>query len=272
MSMPPETRPIVFLKLGGSLITDKRRANTARLDRIRRLADEVRQAIEAAPDTRLLLGHGSGSFGHWAAQSYGTRQGVHTPEEWRGYAQVAASAARLHRIVADAFLDTGVPILSVPPSASALCHNGELRYLDMRPIHAALTHGLPPLIYGDVALDEVRGGTILSTEDLFLFLAERLHPSRILLAGEVEGVLDQLGVVLPLITPNDLPTLRPALSGSAGPDVTGGMADKVARMVELVQRHPETQVCIFSAVQPGALIRALLDDKPLGTRIVALQK
>jgi isopentenyl phosphate kinase len=261
---------VVFLKLGGSLITDKTRAYTARHESLARLAGEVRQALDAASDLNLLIGHGSGSFGHWAARPYGTRQGVRTPAQWRGYAEVAAAAARLNRIVTDAFLEAGVPVLSVQPSASARCSDGALKALDTGPIHAALAQGLVPLVYGDVALDDVRGGTIISTEDVFLYLADELRPARILLLGQVPGVLGRDGTVIAHITPGDLPALRQALTGSEAVDVTGGMADKVARMVELVQRHPETCVHILTGTQPGLLTRALLDTTlGVGTRITA---
>ena len=261
---------VIFLKLGGSLITDKNRAYTARHRVIARLAREVRQALDAAPGLRLLIGHGSGSFGHWAAKPYGTQRGVRTPAQWRGYAEVAAAAARLNRIVADALLKAGVPVLSVQPSASARCHDGVLEHLDVYPIHTAMAQGLVPLVYGDVALDDVRGGTIISTEDIFAFLAKDLPPSRILLLGEAPGVLDANGLVVAHITPADLPTLQSALTGSAGVDVTGGMAAKVTQMIELVQRHPETCAHVLTGVRPGLLTRALLDaDLRVGTRITA---
>lgn len=263
---------VIFLKLGGSLITDKTRAYTARHRTIARLAREVRQGLDAAPGLRLLVGHGSGSFGHWAARPHGTQRGVRTPAQWRGYAEVAAAAARLNRIVADGFLKAGIPVLSVQPSASARCHDGVLEYLDTHPIHTALAQNLVPLVYGDVALDDVRGGTIISTEDIFTFLADEFRPRRILLLGEVPGVLDANGIVVSRITPADLPTLQAALAGSAGVDVTGGMAAKVTQMIELVQRHPETCVHILSGARPGLLTRALLDADPrVGTRITAKQ-
>jgi isopentenyl phosphate kinase len=262
---------LLFVKFGGSLITDKGRAYTVRDAVIVRLAEEVRAALEADPELSLLIGHGSGSFGHWAAEPYGTREGVTTPEDWRGYAEVAAAAGQLNRIVTDTFLDAGVPVLSLQPSASARCRDGEVTYLDARPIRIALAQGLVPLIYGDVALDDVRGGTIASTEDLFVYLARELRPRRILLLGNVAGVLDPDGEVIAQVTPADLPGLREALSGSRGVDVTGGMADKVTRMVELVQRHPETTVHILAGMDPGLLTRALLDDAiDSGTRIQAV--
>jgi isopentenyl phosphate kinase len=267
MHQPAHT---IFLKLGGSLITDKNRAYTARRKVIARIASETRQALDADPDLRLLIGHGSGSFGHWAAKPYGTRRGVETPAQWRGYAGVAAAAARLNRIVADAFHAAGVPVLGVQPSASARCRDGVLEYLDTHPLHAALARGLVPLVYGDVALDNVRGGTIISTEDIFVFLTEELLPERILLLGQVAGVLTPDGSVIPHITPSSLSALSGALAGSAGVDVTGGMADKVTRMARLVQQHPETVVHILTGDEPGLLTRALLDaDLHVGTCITA---
>jgi len=259
-----------FVKLGGSLITRKRQAYTARQEVISRLTQEVRAALDADPGLRLLVGHGSGSFGHWAAESYRTQEGVTSPEGWRGYGEVAVAAARLNRLVSDAFWDAGVPTLSIQPSASAICRDGKLVYLDTRPMQAALAHELVPLVYGDVALDEVRGGTIASTEDLFDYLADVLLPERILLVGRVAGVLGDNGEVVAEVMPADLAGLRATLSGSHGVDVTGGMASKVARMTELVQRHRDMSVWIMSGEEHGLLTRALLAEEPVaGTRISA---
>ncbi len=261
---------LVFLKLGGSLITDKTRPYALLPDRVRRLAQEVREAQERSPRLRLVLAHGSGSFGHYAAAPYGTRDGVHTPEQWRGFVEVAAAAARLNRLVTELFLEEGVPAFSLQPSASLRCRDGEVAYLEVGTIREALARGLTPLIYGDVALDEVRGGTIASTEDLFIYLAGVLAPRRILLVGQAAGVLDGQGEVIPRITPATFPSIRPFLSGSQGVDVTGGMAGKVAQMVGLVEHWPDLVVHILSGLEPGMVRRALLEpEAPFGTRIVA---
>ena len=53
---------VVLVKLGGSLITDKRQPETAREDVIERLAGELAELGQDG--VRLVLGHGSGSFGH----------------------------------------------------------------------------------------------------------------------------------------------------------------------------------------------------------------
>jgi isopentenyl phosphate kinase len=266
---------LVFLKLGGSLLTDKTRPQALRPDVLARLASEIAAALAEQPDLRLLLGHGSGSYGHVTARQHGTRQGVHTPEQWRGFAEVGRVAADLNRLVVDALWQAGVPALRVQPSASALCHDGELRSLAERPLRIGLAHGLIPVVYGDVSLDEVRGGTIISTEEIFAYLAPILAPTRILLVGEVDGVLtadpatDAPGDLVDSITPQTAPALLQALGGSRGIDVTGGMAAKVREMLALVRAVPQLgAVQILSGLTPG-LVRAALTDETLaaGTRI-----
>jgi isopentenyl phosphate kinase len=254
---------VVFVKLGGSVITDKARPGTARPSVIARLAREVRAAMDAQPHLQLVLGHGSGSFGHVVARRYATRQGVRTEADWHGFAEVAAMAARLNRIVADAFLSAGVPIWSLQPSASARCRGGALRWLEIVPLLQALAVGLVPLVYGDVALDRVQGGTIISTEQVFGYLAHRLRPTRVILVGEVEGVFDgdprhdPSARPVPEISAENWAVVRAVLGGSHATDVTGGMLAKVEEMVALVKELPGLSVRLISGERVGALEAAL---------------
>lgn len=268
---------LVFLKLGGSLITDKTQPQALRGDVLTRLAREIAEARAAKPDLRLLLGHGSGSFGHVTAKRYGTRAGVSTAEQWRGFAETGLVAAELNRLVVEALWDGGAPALRIQPSASAECRDGELRSLAERPIVEAIAHGLLPVVHGDVAFDETRGGTIISTEEIFAWLARRLGPARILIAGEVDGALTAdpasgiEGEVIPLITPSNIAGVESALGGSRGVDVTGGMMAKVREMLALAQSvNGLREIHIISGLQPGLVREALLrEDLQEGTRIRA---
>jgi isopentenyl phosphate kinase len=268
-------KQLVFLKLGGSVITDKSKAETARHAVIARLAGEVATALARRPELQLVLGHGSGSFGHVVAGRYGTRRGVRTDAEWLGFAEVAAVAARLNQVVTDAFLAAGVPVWSLQPSASARCRAGQLVSLDLGPVEQALSQGLVPLLYGDVALDELQGGTIISTEQIFGFLARRLRPEQILLVGVVDGVYemdplrDPSARRIPQITAENWSSVRTLLGGSHATDVTGGMLSKVEEMVQLAHDLPGLVVDLLSGERPGALQSVLLapEQADRGTRI-----
>jgi isopentenyl phosphate kinase len=256
---------LIFLKLGGSLITDKTRPYTPRPDKLDFLAKEIASALKENKDLQLVLGHGSGSFGHSAASGYKTRLGVSGHAAWDGFAEVWYQASALNRIVVEVLHRVGLPAITLSPAASITAHDGNVANWDYYPIQATLRNGLLPVIHGDVAFDDIRGGTILSTEDLFTSLASKLSPQRILLAGLEAGVWADFPVkehLLTEITPGSFGQHASALGAAAGTDVTGGMLSKVTGMLSLIERIPNLEVLIFSGEQAGNLTEALRGENP----------
>ncbi len=262
---------LIFLKLGGSLITDKTRPFTPRLDVLKRLAVEIADARHTTPGLSLVLGHGSGSFGHTAAKKHGTRQGVAGEQAWQGFTEVWWQASQLNRYVMQALREAGIPVLALAPLSAVTARDGRVAHWNLAPLRSALSAGLLPVVYGDVIFDEARGGTILSTEDLFEHLAVELQPQRILLAGLEEAVWADFPANtrrVETITSASFEMLRASVGSSHGADVTGGMESKVRQMLELVTQVPGLQAQIFSGEAPGNLQRALAGE-PLGTMIMA---
>ncbi len=260
---------LVFLKLGGSLITDKDKPFTPRPRILTDLAEQIESACRDNPGLRIVLGHGSGSFGHQAAGPYGTRQGVSGPQAWRGFAEVWYQAAALNRLVVEALRAAGLAAVALAPVAAVTARGGRVGAWNLTPLRAALANGLLPVIYGDVAFDLRRGGTILSTEDLFAYLAPRLRPQRILLAGREAGVWADYPArtrLLAEITPQTFAAHSASLQGAAGADVTGGMDSKVRQMMALIRRLPGLEVLIFSG-EGGQNVRQALNGETPGTRL-----
>ena len=260
---------LVFLKLGGSLITEKHTPMTPRLEVITRLAQEIAEVKQEKPELQLVLGHGSGSFGHTPAKKFGTRQGVQTPEQWAGFNQVWLQARKLNNLVIDALHQAGLPAISFPASSGAQTSNKEVTSWNLEPLGKSLESGLLPVVYGDVVFDNLLGGTILSTEDIFRYLAPWLTPQRILLAGLEPGVwadYPQRTQLVDTITAKNFDSLLPNLEGAAETDVTGGMRGKVKEMLDLVKSLPGLEIFIFSGENSGA-IKTVLLEKPSGTKI-----
>lgn len=275
---------LIFLKLGGSLITDKSRPYTPRPDVLVSLAREIASQRELNPNLRMVLGHGSGSFGHTAAKKYGTREGLPkstqlptSPSEivetqyWKGFAEVWYQATKLNRHVMDAFRGEGIPAMTFSPAASVWSEDKHVLEWDVSRIEAALIKNIIPVVHGDVIFDRQRGGTILSTEELFEHLARVLLPTRILLAGVEDGVYtdfpNRRGKVWQL-TREAFNQIRQGVGGSQEADVTGGMLSKVEKMLELAEDVPDLSIQIFSGDKPGNLIKALKGEH-IGTIISA---
>lgn len=260
---------ITLLKLGGSLITDKNKAHTARTDVIKRLGNEI-FSVWVKERIPLILGHGSGSFGHIPAKKYGTRNGVRTTEEWAGFAEVHAEATALNRIITDILREAGLPVISFVPMDGVRTADGRVTFWDTAVILECIRQGLIPLIFGDTVFDSVRGGTILSTEDLFVHLCKTLpEPPRILLAGLEAGVwadFPQNTRLIPVIHAEDSDA-DPSIKGSEFPDVTGGMQEKVHLMKELILSGQAGSAVIFSGAAENNLTH-VLNNEPAGTLII----
>jgi isopentenyl phosphate kinase len=276
-------KELVFLKLGGSLITDKTQPYTPQLDVIEDLALQVATALQTHPNLRLVIGHGSGSFGHVAASEYHTRDGyfprssplIHRERDeteenyWKGFAEVWYQASSLNRFVMKALHKMNVRAIALPPSTNVIASDGQVSIWETTSISMALASGLVPVIYGDVVFDEIRGGTILSTESLFAHLARALYPDRILLAGLEAAVWEDFPArtrKIETITPQTFSEISEGVGKAASADVTGGMESKVTQMLELVQQNPGLKIQIFSGVEPGNVVRAF-DGETLGTWI-----
>lgn len=257
-------KELVLLKLGGSIITEKTQPNTPNMEVLRRLAVEIKSALDArGGELRLIIGHGSGSFGHVAAAKYKTIQGDLGPESWLGLVEVAAAASRLNRIVMDVLLEAGIPAIQFQPFASARTRKKQLMYMETYSLKAVLEHGLVPVVYGDTAIDAVQGMNIVSTEKIFDNLARELNPERILLASDVDGVYigdpktNPDAELVEDIDSSNWDDVAESLGGSQAEDVTGGMLAKVRDMYHLTLAMPPMQAMIFSGLIPGQVENAL---------------
>lgn len=278
-------KELVFIKLGGSLITDKTKPYTPLLDVMDSLAAQIAYTIQTQPNLRLVLGHGAGSFGHVAASEYKTRDGYPRPaplihrerdqgEEnyWRGFAEVWYQASSLNRYMMDALHKAGVRAIALPPSSSVIASDGKVAVWETTPISMALAAGIVPVVFGDVVFDEVRGGTILSTENLFAYLVKAFDPERILLAGLEDAVWEDFPArtrKIERITPKLFEEIKQGVGKSTAADVTGGMEAKVKEMLELAQQNPGLKIHIFSGMEPGNISRALMGEV-IGTEISIL--
>lgn len=254
---------IVFVKFGGSVITDKTGEETPDRSTIALLAADLRDALESTPNLQLILGHGSGSFGHVYARRYGIHNGLGPHDDWMGFARTAGAALRLNRIVVDELLAAGVPALTFQPSATLRSSSGVLDHWDTSTIEEALRHRLVPVIHGDVSFDTVQGCAIISTEQLLVRLTQisTLCPARIVLVGEA-GVYTAdprcypEATRIPFISRHNIANVLQRTGKSHGVDVTGGMRNKIELMWQLVESTPGLVIQLIGP-EHGLLTKAI---------------
>jgi isopentenyl phosphate kinase len=215
----------IILKLGGSVITGKNRDCTINHAVIRDIAREIGRC----GDRPLLLVHGAGSCGHPEAHRYGLQGGVNR-ENSTGIAITHHAVMRLNDAIVTALREEGLDALGIHPLDGCLAQNGRITGYEHRHIALMLELGIIPVLHGDVVMDQGRGASIVSGDQLVRYFGTVLAPDRIGLATDVPGVLAD-GQVLPLITPALAPGIE--VGGSGHTDVTGGMRGKLDELLSL---------------------------------------
>lgn len=264
------SKKVVLLKLGGSIITNKEMPMELRRPVLRRLVAEIKKARIEQPETLFIVGHGSGSFGHVPAVQYKTMEGFISEESRYGMAIVQDSAAQLNRHVVHAFLEAGIPAITLAPSNSLVTRKRQPESYCTDIFEEYITQELFPVTYGDVIVDRGQGCTIWSTEEVLAFFAEEFkkrgwNVSQIIHVTEVDGFLDQQKKVVPVITEKVWGELQSALSSTKGFDVTGGMGLKVGESLRLAKLGIHSK--ILSGLKKNNLYNALIGDDWIGTEI-----
>jgi len=253
---------LTFVKWGGSLITDKATPYTVRTDLLKRLADELARYWPAR-EGGLVLGHGSGSFGHEAARASGFAAAGNAPPSAEAFSAVQHAAARLHRNVMAALRAAGLPAVSLVPSSSLLATDGTPTHIPTEIIEHLLARGALPVTYGDVLIDRTQGSSIASTETLFRALIPALraagHPAaRALWFGDTDGLYDATGATIPTVAAPEVPELLDLIGAPRGVDVTGGMVHRLQTVAALAAEGVPSMLA--NGHRAGAMHRLLRGD------------
>lgn len=261
-------KKLILIKLGGSLITDKSKPYTAKPKIIRRLAKEVKFCWDKG--FRFLISHGSGSFGHTSAAKYKTANGIRNKKDVYGLAVVQQDAIMINRIVNKVFLEENLPVLSFVPSSFTLADNKNLSNIFVGPIIQTLAIDTLPLVFGDVILDKKLGCCIFSGEKTLDNLIKPLAKAgfkveKIIQCGTTDGVYDEKGRIIPVITKSSFAKLKQAIGLSESTDVTGGMFHKVRESLEVAKWGIKS--LIINGKTPGNLKKAIFGKRVKGTLI-----
>lgn len=255
------------LKLGGSVITDKKKPATPNSEAIERLANEISQANLLS----LILVHGGGSFGHPVAKQYKINEGYKEASQITGFSETQRAMNKLNILVMEALLSHDVNVVVVQPSSCVVTKGGRIQSMELKPIKRMLDMGLVPVLYGDAVLDSEKGFAILSGDQLVTSLAINFGASRIIIGGDVDGIYTEdpktstKAKLISRVTLEELKTHKHEIKGSKATDVTGGMLGKMRELIPAIEQNIQT--LIVNATKPMRVYKALRGEEVVGTII-----
>lgn len=246
---PRHSRPVTVVKLGGSVITDKKVAFSYREKVVRALGAAI-----ASSGVPVVVVHGGGSFGHTVARKYGlsSRASARSTE---GVSETREAMLRLDAKVGASLYAAGLHPYPFSPFTLLDSRDEGGRSFIGRLISAGAT----PLTFGDVVHDG-KGFRILSGDTICVELAEMLRAERCVMAMDVGGVLDRNGHVIELVGEAEAAELSSVLS-----DATGGIAFKVSEAMRMASSG--TEVRLVSGLRPSEFCKALKGVRFHGTTV-----
>lgn len=259
----------LVVKLGGSVITDKTVPLVLRSTALRRILSRLFEAWSAAR-LNMVLVHGGGSFGHYAASMAFKAEGVGSPM-LASIVQKYMHTLNLHVIQLGVSL--GMPLTSVPPHAICGCDDGGGVVCSWDNIVTLLDAGAIPVTYGD-AVPCRSGVKILSGDEAVVEVAKvlkrKVGPSDVLYLVDVDGVYDERGKLLSAIRLEELPEgWTAALRRDYRPmDVTGGMLEKLRRIKSSMRELRGTRICIMNGLRDEPLAEYLSEGSCRGTSVL----
>lgn len=260
-------RPTV-LKVGGSVVTQKRKPFTANLSTIKRIAAEI---YEASVE-RLVVVHGGGSFGHPVAKQYSIKQGYSgKKEQLLGFSKTHESMMTLNKLVLDALIQNNIPAVTISPSSCVVTKSGRILAPIKAPLSELIDKGFVPLLFGDAVVDSELGFTILSGDQLTACVSQQLEADRIVMGIDEDGLFDddpkqsKSAHLLTHCSLAELKEMRRRMRSDTSTDVTGGMLGKIIELIPAIEGGIPAQ--IVNAAKPRNVYKALKAEEVTGTII-----
>ncbi|MHA1768464.1 MAG: isopentenyl phosphate kinase [Candidatus Thorarchaeota archaeon] len=260
--------PLTVIKLGGSVITKKRKS-PPEIDKenVLRIAKELRHCRE-----KLIVVLGGGAHGHQAAHAYGYgRTDTDLEELLSGIPLIRHNMSLLSLEIETQLNHVGIPSVVIPPFPLVIMKDGEILSFPLDTLIRVLDANIAVIIHGDVCMDDVRGASILSGDTIVAHLAKELNASRVLIGTDVDGIfsanpsIDTDATLIPKINKSNIDEILESAGPSSSTDVTGGMHRKLLELMSLARG--DSQVRIFNLSVPGRLTRLLDDESTICTTI-----
>lgn len=247
-----------ILKIGGSVITDKKGYKKPQHEQMKQMARAVGQ-VWSARERDLIVVHGAGSFGHALVQRHEINEGIQTDSQRFGYADTHASCAELSQLLVNAFLKENIPAISISPNSIIRQRNKRICEFNEDVIFNYLSDGYLPVLYGDMVPDLQLRGSVCSGDQIMAWLGRKAD--FLVFATNVDGVLDSKGRLIEEISQENYEEVLKHLRETKN-DVTGAMKGKIEELLGL-----GTVSYIVNAAYPQRLIALLKGDKTICTEI-----
>jgi len=242
---------MLLIKLGGSIITNKKKPLSAKRKTIDSIVSSFRKINED-----FVVVHGGGSYGHYWSVKYN----MHTkPKKYdiKGVSIVKNSMIELNKIILDSFLKNKLNPYCIPPTDFVMGNKPiNKKILEIKKI---ANSGFIPITYGDALWFGNKKSYILSGDKIMSLLARVLKPRLSIFVLNEDGLYSDIKTKKLIYDFKDEKIfIKKTLM-----DVTGGMSRKVAE-ASIISKMG-LKVFFVNGNKPERIVNAINRKKFEGT-------
>ena len=242
---------MLLIKLGGSIITNKKKPLSAKRKTIDNIVSSFRKINED-----FVVVHGGGSYGHYWSVKYD----MHTkPKKYdpKGVSIVKNSMIELNTIILDSFLKNKMNPYCLPPTDFVMGNKPiNRKILEIKKI---ANSGFIPITYGDALWYGNKKSYILSGDKIMSFLARVLRPRLSIFVLNEDGLYSDMKAKKLIYDFKD----EKIFIKKTVMDVTGGMTRKVAEASKISKMG--LKVFFVNGNKPERIVNAITRKKFEGT-------
>jgi isopentenyl phosphate kinase len=244
---------MMILKIGGSAFSDKRTGKSF----VSLVARNV--AKELPKGEKVLIVQGAGFIGHSIALKYGLSKLSNNQNHW---ALLRYRVEQVSNQIAKALIDNGISPFVMSAQQLFEIKSGRVLVKNLGIVKAYIDNGFIPIIHSDAPLDDRRGISVLSGDNMAAILANRLNASKLVFGTDTDGLIGSSGERIRRISKTNLNKVG-IIKREGTIDVSGGMGRKLAQAASTKRG---IAVYIIDLRRPGELKKAL-SRKGAGTLI-----
>lgn len=260
-------KPLIFIKIGGSLISPKHGRRRIERKKLRRILGEIMETMKLLPQFSFVICHGHGQIGHERLIEHDRKSKSLSCQRVMELSRIMKAAIKVNQIVLNELQLLDLPAVPLHLHQSFIDGNNEkVDGLDF--FFQAINDGLYPVPNGVMILDNQSDWKVWSTERVIDYLVKNARKrgykvDSIVQITNIDGVQNIFGLREDKITLEELSAIE--IRKTKG-DATGGMGEKIKYVSSWVKFGIKTSIISGNIV--GEVKNVLLDHNHGGTVFV----
>lgn len=230
-----KNKEIIFLKLGSFLISD-RKTPFLNIPKIREIATQI-HTLRRKMGFRLLIGHDGGLLFQETVRKFKTAEGIINNKSLRGQSIAQNETSKLNLAIVEQLIQAGENVIPVSPSTCLTTYKRRIKSFYLRPIKNYLKNELVPVIHEDVVFDSKQGCSLVSVEQIFKYIIQKLRPTKaIMMYNRFQGVKNARRRIVTEITKQNYEQIKKELEKDKRTRTLRRTLSRLQNSVELAKK------------------------------------